>query len=507
MDSQGDPSQRSVPGEFKLTAKQAEAERLLQLSRRHTLVVGARSGKTSLLVRAIAERAVRVAKSRHAILRLRANAARASIAFDTLPKIFALCHPRARLKPHKSDGYFALENGSEIWIGGLDDNERVEKILGKEYVTIFLNECSQIPYASVLIALTRLAQVAGDLHQAAYYDLNPTSKAHWTNILFGEKRDPISRQPLDDPDNYVRMFLNPLDNAENLSADYLKGLQRLPERQRRRFFEGVYVDDVEGALFSYEQIARARVEEIALPRCRETVVAVDPSGAANAQDEGADEIGIVVAGRGDDGDAYVLADRSLRDAPAVWGRIAVHAYREFDAQRIIAEENFGGEMVRFVIRAADPAVPVRVISASRGKVQRAEPISALYEQGRVHHVGRFAKLEDQLCAFTTAGYRGEGSPDRADALVWALTELMLGQTEGFGIFEYYRRQAEAAQRASAAPERPAAAMARTIKLKPPAETSTVHADGKVYLADAHGLVEVAEQEAARFLDQGFVPAA
>src|SRR5579885_1413198 len=194
MDSQGDPSQRSVPGEFKLTAKQAEAERLLQLSRRHTLLVGgARSGKTSLLVRAIAERAVRVAKSRHAILRLRANAARASIAFDTLPKIFALCHPRARLKPHKSDGYFALENGSEIWIGGLDDNERVEKILGKEYVTIFLNECSQIPYASVLIALTRLAQVAGDLHQAAYYDLNPTSKAHWTNILFGEKRDPISR--------------------------------------------------------------------------------------------------------------------------------------------------------------------------------------------------------------------------------------------------------------------------------------------------------------------------
>jgi phage terminase large subunit-like protein len=507
MDSQGDPSQPSAPQKFKLTAKRAEAEQLLNLSRRHTLLVGgARSGKTSLLVRAIADRAMRVEKSRHAILRLHANAARASIALDTLPKIFALCHPGERLKQHKSEGYFALENGSEIWVGGLDDKERVEKILGKEYVTIFLNECSQIPYATVLVALTRLAQMAGDLAQAAYYDLNPTSKAHWTNVLFGEKRDPISHQPLADPDNYVRIFLNPRDNAENLSPDYLKSLERLPERQRRRFFEGVYIDDLDGALFSYEQIARARVEDIALSRCRETVVAVDPSGAAAAQDEGADEIGIIVAGRGDDGDAYVLADRSLRDAPAVWGRMAVRAYHEFDAQRIIAEENFGGEMVRFVIRAADPAVPVRVISASRGKVQRAEPISALYEQGRVHHVGRFAKLEDQLCAFATAGYRGEGSPDRADALVWALTELMLAQAEGFGIFEYYRRRAEASKNTSAAPEKPAAAMAGTIKLKPPAQTSTVHADGKVYVADARGLVAVTQEDLERFLRRGFTRA-
>ena len=99
--------------------------------------------------------------------------------------------------------------------------------------------------------------------------------------------------------------------------------------------------------------------------------------------------------------------------------LAVQAYHEFDADRIIAEENFGGEMVRFVIRAADANAPVHVISASRGKVLRAEPVSALYEQGLVHHVGRFAVLEDQLCAFTTQGYRGEGSPDHADALVFA----------------------------------------------------------------------------------------
>jgi len=464
MDSPSEPSQPSVAKGFKLTPKQEAAEKLLVSPQRHTLLVGgARSGKTSLLVRAIAERAIRVGQSRHAILRLRGNAARASIALDTLPKIFRLCHPAETLKQHKSEGYFSLTNGSEIWIGGLDDKERAEKILGKEYSTIFLNEVSQIPYATVLIALTRLAQVADGLTQAAYYDLNPTGRGHWSNTLFGEKRDPISRQPLDDPENYARMFLNPSDNADNLTADYLKSLERLPERQRRRFFEGVYIDDLDGALFSYEGIARARVVEFPLDRCRRVVVAVDPSGASGADDEGSDEIGIIVAARGDDGDAYVLADRSLRDAPAIWGRAAVRAFHEFRADRIIAEENFGGEMVRFVIRAADANVTVRVISASRGKVQRAEPVSALYEQGLVHHIGRLTKLEDQLCAFTTQGYRGEGSPDRADALVWALTELMLGQADGWGIFEHYRRQAEAN---TVVAETQSAAPAATVKLKP-----------------------------------------
>jgi hypothetical protein len=508
MDS---PSQKSQPSvaKFILTPKQQEAEQLLRMPRRHTLLVGgARSGKTSLLVRAIAERAIRAGRSRHVILRLHANAARASIALDTLPKIFRLCHPGAALKQHKSEGYFSLKNGSEIWIGGLDDQERVEKILGKEYATIFLNECSQIPYATVLIALTRLAQVVDGLTQAAFYDLNPTSKAHWSNILFGEKRDPISRQTLDDPENYGRMFLNPRDNAANLSAEYLKSLEHLPERQRRRFCEGVYIDDLDGALFSYEGIAKARVTGIARERCRRIVVAVDPSGAASADDEGSDEIGIIVAARGDDGDAYVLADRSLRDAPAVWGRMAVRAYHEYGADRIIAEENFGGEMVRFVIRAADANVGVRVISASRGKVQRAEPISALYEQGLVHHVGRFAELEDQLCAFTTQGYRGEGSPDRADALVWALTELMLGQTEGWGVFEHYRRQAEAranadVARAAAAAPAPAAP-AGAARLKAPENISAVHGQsGRIYLVNADRFVDVAQDDVASLLGHGF----
>jgi phage terminase large subunit-like protein len=492
---------------LKFTAKQLEAKALLR-SQRHTLLVGgSRSGKTTLLVHEIADRAVRVGNSRHAILRLHANAARASIALDTLPKVFRLGFPGWRLTRHRTEGYFSLENGSEIWIGGLGDQEQVEKILGKEYATIFLNECSQIPYSSVLIALTRLAQVTGELKQAAYYDLNPTGKSHWTNILFGEKRDPVSRQPLVNAGDYARMFLNPRDN--NLTAEYLASLENLPERQRRRFFEGVYIDDLDGALFSYELIARTRVAELALARCRRVVVAVDPSGAAGRDDAQADEIGIVVAARGDDGHAYVLADRSLRDAPAVWGRAAVRAYHEFKADHIVAEENFGGEMVRFVIRAADPNAPVRVISASRGKALRAEPVSALYEQGLVHHVGRFATLEDQLCAFTTQGYRGEGSPDHADALVFAISELML--KENASLLEFYRRQAGERLRAQAEAAAVSAAVARAapveqaVRLRAPSGVSALHGrSGALYLPDADGIFAVQPDDAPALAAAGFV---
>jgi phage terminase large subunit-like protein len=493
---------------LKLTPRQEEARGLLQ-SQRHTLLVGgSRSGKTTLLVHEIALRALRAENSRHAILRLHANAARTSVALDTVPKVFRIAFPGALLKRHRTEGYFSLGNGSEIWIAGLDDQDRVEKILGKEYATIFLNECSQIPYASVLVALTRLAQVVENLPQAAFYDLNPTSKGHWTNVLFGEKRDPVSLQPLTNPQDYARMFLNPGDNAGNLSAAYLKSLENLPERQRKRFFEGVYIDELDGALFSYEVIAQARVAEFAPARCLRVVVAVDPSGAAGRDDERADEIGIVVAARGDDGHAYVLADRSLRDAPAVWGRAAVRAYHEFKADQIVAEENFGGEMVRFVIRAADAHAPVRVISASRGKALRAEPVSALYEQGLVHHVGRFAVLEDQLCAFTVQGYRGEGSPDHADALVFALTELML--KDGAAIIEFYRRQVEENKQTDAsspgeATVQPSEAL---ILLSVPPGISGAHgSSGAYYLTGTGGTVAVRPEDADTLLKAGFVRAA
>jgi phage terminase large subunit-like protein len=506
MENENASSRSFVASQLVLTGRQQEAKLLLESGCRHVLLVGgARSGKTTVIVNQIAERAVNSGNSRHAILRFPYNAVRPSIALDTLPKVFRLGFPEYALKHHRTDGYFSRKNGSEIWLAGLDDAERVEKILGKEYATIFFNECSQIPYASVLVALTRLAQVVKDLPQAAYYDLNPTNKGHWTNVLFGNKREPVSRQPLDDQDDYDRMFLNPADNTY-LTEAFLKSLARLPERQRKRFYEGAYVDDLDGALFSYEVIARARVSELALARRRRIVVAVDPSDASR-EDDHRDEIGIVVAAEGDDGHAYVLADRSLRDAPGAWGRAAVEAYREFDADRIIAEENFGGEMVRFVIRTADANVPVRMVSASRGKILRAEPVSALYEQGLVHHVGRFAVLEDQLCAFTTAGYRGEGSPDHADALVFAISELML--KDAAPILEFYRRQAESRKQKTQELQQPGVDTCKTVsgtftRLRAPAHISGVHGlSGTYYMAGADHVVLVKEMDAAPLVAAGF----
>lgn len=171
------------------------------------------------------------------------------------------------------------------------------------------------------------------------------------------------------------------------------------------------------------------------------VVAIDPSGASGRDDLGSDEIEIVVAARGVDGDGYILDDLSCREAPVVWGRRAVVAFHQYRADCIVAESNFGGEMVRATIQAADRNAPVRLVTASRGKAVRAEPISVRYAQGQVHHAGRFAKLEDQLCAFSSYGYSGSGSPDHADAAIWALTHLF-AHDDGTGIIEFYRRQAE-----------------------------------------------------------------
>lgn len=385
------------------------------------LAGGTRSGKTFLIVRAIAARAIEVPESSHAILRFRANAARASIARDTLPKVLRRCFPEHNWKEYKQDGFFEMPNAARITVGGLDDDVRVEKILGHEFASVFLNEASQIPYESALVAFTRLAQVMPNLMQRAYVDLNPTTKAHWTNLLFGEKRDPITRQPLADPDAYARMFLNPRDNAANLTKEYLDSLAAMPERHRRRFYEGVYVDDIDDALWTYDLIEqnRAAPERIEPERRQIVVVGVDPAGSRHKT---SDATGIVVAALDSIGHVYVH-DLSCRDEPLNWARRAVAAYRDYGADCIVAETNFGGAMVPAMIRSVDENVRIKDVQATRGKAVRAAPIAMRYERGQVHHVGRFAKLEEELCAFTLAGYMGPGSPDHADALVWALTYL------------------------------------------------------------------------------------
>lgn len=407
---------------YKPNPGQVRATALLTGPQRHTLLAGgARSGKTFLLTRAVLVRALRAPGSRHAIMRFRGNAARSSIALDTLPKVMSTCFPEVVLTEHRQDGFFELPNESQIWIGGLDDKDRVEKILGQEYCSLYFNECSQIPYASVLVARTRLAQQIDGLKQRAYYDLNPGGANHWTNLEFGRHVDPISGQPLSDPENYRRAFISPEENAENLSDEFLDSLRNLPTKQRKRFFEGEYVEEIDGALWTIEMLDQHRADQH--PDLKRIVVAIDPSGCSGREDERSDEVGMVVAGVGEDGSAYVLEDLSGRHGPSSWAGIAVSAYERWGADAIVAETNFGGAMVREVVKAKGAHIPFREVKASRGKHVRAEPVATLYGQGKVRHYGRFPKLEDQLLAFSSAGYTGDRSPDRADAMVWAISDL------------------------------------------------------------------------------------
>jgi PBSX family phage terminase large subunit len=423
---------------FKFTPKQLEAQKFLAGPARHKLIFGgARSGKTFVIVRRIVMRAMIAPRSRHLIARFRQNAVRASIGLDTLPKVMELCFTGRKIEESRQDGYFELtENGSQIWLAGLDEKERIDKILGQEYVTEFFNECSQIPRQSITTARTRLAQVvdiasgpcAGrTLPQVAYYDLNPVGSLHWSNQEFVRKGDPDSKAPLKQPDNFVYMTMNPVDNRDNLSKETIDELEALPERQRKRFYEGVFVNDVEGALWPAEVIEACRLPDgYRLPQIERIVVAVDPSGTRGDVDERSDNVGIIVAGKSSDGKAYVLADRTVNLPPEAWARVAVQAYHEFQADTIVAEINYGGAMVESVIRAADMSVSYKEVTASRGKWVRAEPVSALYAQDKVRHVGRFPDLEDEMENYAAGGYVGPRSPDRADALVWALSELMLG---------------------------------------------------------------------------------
>lgn len=220
-----------------------------------------------------------------------------------------------------------------------------------------------------------------------------------------------------------------VDNAGNLAASFMKAVidRYAGTRLGRQELDAEILDDVQGALWTRAILDAARVKSA--PELQRVVVAVDPSGTKGASD-GGDSIGIVAAGLGIDGLAYVLADRSCKLSPDGWGRRAVNTYHEFRADRIVAERNFGGAMVEHVIRSIDRNVSYLEVTASRGKVIRAEPVAALYEQNRVRHVGAFNDLEDQMTLITGEGFMGEGSPDRADALVWAITELMLGA--GYG---------------------------------------------------------------------------
>ena len=223
-------------------------------------------------------------------------------------------------------------------------------------------------------------------------------------------------------------------NRANLADSYLEEMRATfgESRLARQELDGVYLEAVEGSLWSWSMIDKCRVPRP--PELSRIVVAVDPPASGH---EGSDACGIVVVGAVTEGpphtwQAFVLEDATVSAAsPKAWAEAAIAAYRRHGAERLVAETNQGGAMVESVIRQIDPLVSYRAVHASRGKAVRAEPVAALYEQGRVNHVGRMPDLEDQMTQMTVGGFTGRGSPDRLDAMVWALQELMIGPAAGW----------------------------------------------------------------------------
>lgn len=312
--------------------------------------------------------------------------------------------PTVRFKPVR----VTWPNGAvALGYNGTEPNQ----LRGPEFDSAWVDELAKYRYAQEVWDMLQFTMRAG-LDPRVFVSTTP-------------RPIPVIRSIVKDPTTVVTRGSS-FENASNLPPSFLTQIKRRYEGTRlgRQELFAEILDDLPGALWLRYQIDQHRKRSDEIPDLRRIVVAIDPSGTGGDDDDG-DSIGIVVAGKGVDGRGYVLADYTCKLSPDGWGRRAVEAYHKFSADLIIAEKNFGGAMVKHVIRTIDKRIPYKEVTASRGKVVRAEPVAALYEQGRVSHVGSLPDLEDQMCLFGPEGYIGEGSPDRVDALVWAVTELMV----------------------------------------------------------------------------------
>ena len=297
-------------------------------------------------------------------------------------------------------------NGSQarLFSGGEPDALR-----GGQFDYAWGDEFAHWPRAEATLTNLRLATRLG-VHPQLLLTTTPLPRA-WLKALLLEPGVVVTRGAMH-------------DNADNLPASFIADLQRRygGTATGRQELGGEIIDDLHDALWTRALIERQRRTQ--LPNLVRVIIGVDPpAGGANGV------CGIVAVGLGSDGRGHVLADASVaRSRPEAWARAVVSAAEKWSAERVIAEVNNGGDMVTSVLKSIDTNLPVQEVRASRGKVARAEPVASLYGEGRVCHIGVFPDLEDQLCGFLASGiYAGPGaSPDRADALVWALTALMLG---------------------------------------------------------------------------------
>lgn len=381
-------------------------------------------------------RALNYPNSRQAIIRSQLGTCRKTLFDLSFPEVLGLIDPNLRkewanpastkVKVNRSDLTVTFSNGSVIIFLGLDEG-RFENILGDQFVTIYMNECSQIhSYKMISDLMGRLAQNVknkdGKRAEPKFlFDMNPPSKSHWSYRAFIQLVNPIDRTPWAEPDEWGAILMNPQDN-NHLAEDFVSRLEStMTAQSRKRFLEGKFSEEVENALFKGEWIARNRVQSVDIESLKRIIVAVDPAVTSN---KNSDETGIVVAGINHDGHVYILADRSLKATTQGWAIAVSQAYEDFNANEVVVETNQGGDLIKSSLSAINSFMPVKTVFHTKGKVVRAEPVSQQYETDKVSHVGEFQILEEQLESFSSDYNRStQGSPDRLDALVIAVTAL------------------------------------------------------------------------------------
>lgn len=296
-------------------------------------------------------------------------------------------------------------NGAEAYVFSAEDPDSLR---GHQFDRAWADELAKWPYGIDTWDNLQLGLRLGE---------NPCQAATTTPAPV-----PLIRRLLDDPGTVLTRASTFANRAHLAPAFFEQILSRYAgTRLARQEIEGEYLEDVAGALWTLPMIDSARRK--AVPPLARIVVAVDPPASSGPN---AAACGIVVAGCDSDGEAYVLADRTVQGCgPLAWARAVANTYAAYMADRVVVEVNQGGDLVTTLLQQVDKAIAIRALHATRAKHIRAEPVAALYEQGRVHHVGTFRQLEDQMCAMTALRDPGDESPDRVDALVWALTDLML----------------------------------------------------------------------------------
>jgi phage terminase large subunit-like protein len=364
-----------------------------------------RSGKSAILTALTVARAFAFPGTKHAIFRLTLRSCHSHLLHGTFPEIMGMLYPgyleRSDVRVAKNDNVVEFHNGSKIYFEGLDPT-RIDKVLGAQYATAWINECNEIDdYEIVQQLASRMADTAQMVgsdgspvmgpdglpvmcRPLMLFDCNPDVKTDWEYQTFVEKQHPTSGKPFspEEARTWRRVFLPAHENANNIAAGYLDKLAARYDgspNMASRFLEGRWRDDNPNALFRKDMFKYRVAPDNGFVRI---VVAVDPAGTSGNR---SDQTGIVVVGLGWDGNAYVLQDASTSANPEEWSKKVANLYDFWEADLVVAEKNYGGEMVEHTIRTHRRNMPIKLVTATRGKLVRAQPVQQLYLAGKVFH--------------------------------------------------------------------------------------------------------------------------